>query len=254
MARTFRRPTTLGVFEARLGSRTIRYTLKRSYRARSIRLDVRADRGLTITVPRGYRTEDLPSLLQEKAPWLLSALVKVASRPRPAPPQNLANGDFVPLLGKPVEIVLFEKVAKHTTVGLMDGRLTVHRGSPGHRLPLVLEAWYRVQARKVIEEKAAELSRQMGVKSGRVRIGGARTRWGSCSKQGNLNFCWRLVMAPSPVIDYVIIHELAHLKEMNHSRQFWEVVGEWCPEWRAHRKWLKDHDADLVSWKIPDRT
>ena len=81
----------------------------------------------------------------------------------------------------------------------------------------------------------------MGVRWRRISIKDQRTLWGSCSVRGNLNFNWRLVLAPPDVMDYVVIHELAHLREMNHSRRFWAIVAEFAPEYRRHRKWLHDN-------------
>jgi len=110
---------------------------------------------------------------------------------------------------------------------------------------LVLEWWYREQAEKLIRKRADELCARLGVKYGRLTIRGVKTRWGSCSHKGNLNFNWKLIMAPEPVVEHVIIHELAHLKEMNHAKRFRELVAELCPGWRDHKRWLKDHECML---------
>ncbi len=111
----------------------------------------------------------------------------------------------------------------------------------------MLEEWYRLQAAKLMKGRADQLSTQLGVTYDRLLIRGQRTRWGSCSHKGNLSFNWKLMMAPQPVIEYVIVHELAHRKEMNHTKRFWEVVAEHCPRWREHQKWLKDHQAELTT-------
>lgn len=85
----------------------------------------------------------------------------------------------------------------------------------------------------------------MGVSYGRVRVKDQRSLWGSCTRDGNLNFNWRLTAAPPEILDYVVIHELAHRWEMNHSRRFWEKVAAFCPEHRARRRWLVEHAEDL---------
>jgi predicted metal-dependent hydrolase len=130
-------------------------------------------------------------------------------------------------------------------VRLEQARLVVDLGPGGTRLAEVLERWYRAQAAGLIGERAAALSAQMCVAYRRLTIRGQRTRWGSCSAKGNLSFNWKLMMAPQPVIDYVIIHELAHLKHMNHSKGFWDLVARHCPRWRERRKWLKEHEMRL---------
>jgi predicted metal-dependent hydrolase len=88
--------------------------------------------------------------------------------------------------------------------------------------------------------------REYGFREMKVRISSARTRWGSCSQKGNLSFTWRLVMAPPDVIDYVVVHELCHTREMNHSRSFWEQVEAILPDFRQRRRWLKEYGKLLV--------
>lgn len=107
------------------------------------------------------------------------------------------------------------------------------------------EKLYRQQAREVFALKTDYYAKNMGVAYGRISIRDQKTRWGSCSAEGNLNFNWRLVMAPAGVLDYVVVHELAHRKEMNHSAAFWEVVEETMPEYKKYRKWLKENGQTL---------
>ncbi len=102
-----------------------------------------------------------------------------------------------------------------------------------------LTAWLKQQARAVIQERVKQYSERAGLRFQTMSITEAQTRWGSCSSQKNLNFNWKLIMAPLPVIDYVVTHELAHLTEMNHSRQFWETVRRMFPVYRQYRTWLK---------------
>jgi len=129
--------------------------------------------------------------------------------------------------------------------------LVVSLGLTTSGLGRVLEEWYRTQAANLIWRRTDELAAQLGVAYGRVSIRGQKTRWGSCSCKGNLSFNWKLMMAPRPVIDYVIIHEVAHLKEMSHSKRFWQLVAEHCPNWRMHKKWLREHDTILRSKLVP---
>ena len=86
----------------------------------------------------------------------------------------------------------------------------------------------------------------MGIPYAAVRIKDQRTLWGSCSKEGNLNFNWRLALAPPEILDYVVVHELAHRRELNHSKRFWSLVQQWCPQHRGRRKWLRENGARLM--------
>lgn len=105
----------------------------------------------------------------------------------------------------------------------------------------VVQRWYREQARRVIGERVEHFAKQYQVEYGKIRITSARTRWGSCTTKGNLSFSWRLVMTPLPVIDYVVIHELAHTVHHNHSRQFWDLVERWLPDYREQKKQLRQY-------------
>ena len=98
----------------------------------------------------------------------------------------------------------------------------------------------------MLPEKVQQFARQMGVTYGRITVRSQRTRWGSCSAKGNLSFNCLLMLCPEEVQDYVVIHELCHRKEMNHSAAFWTEVEKHCPNYRSHRKWLKDNGSALI--------
>ena len=105
----------------------------------------------------------------------------------------------------------------------------------------VFTAWYKKQARQVITERVEKYAELYGYVYKRIRITSARTRWGSCSSKGSLNFPWRLVMAPMHIIDYVVIHELVHIKEQNHSKVYWNKVEQIMPDYKERRAWLNDY-------------
>lgn len=112
-------------------------------------------------------------------------------------------------------------------------------------IKIYLESWYKQQARKVIIERVQLYSAYSGLRFNSISLSSATTRWGSCSSQKNLNFNWKLIMAPLEVIDYVVSHELAHLEELNHSKDFWEKVRKMFPIYRQYRTWLKRHGHTL---------
>ncbi len=107
-----------------------------------------------------------------------------------------------------------------------------------------VEAFYRRAARKKIIERTAWYAKIMGVTYGRISIRAAKTRWGSCSGEGNLNFHWKLILMPPEILDYVVVHELAHRKQMNHSPLFWAEVEKVLPDYKARRAWLKENGRD----------
>jgi hypothetical protein len=244
------RLTTAGKHKAILDGQTISYVVKRSPKARYARLEVRPQSGLAVIVPKSYELSRIPELLSEKRRWILDKLAKLGHISLPSVGAGVKSGDTVPYLGHNLRVVRCRNDWDSDSIRVEGRRLVVSLKATRLSLNLVLEGWYRREAEKLIRKRVDELSRKVGVKYGRLTIRGAKTRWGSCSQKGNLNFNWKLLMVPEPVIDYVIIHELAHLKEMNHSKKFWHLVGQYCPQWRRYRKWLKAHEAKL-SAKLP---
>jgi predicted metal-dependent hydrolase len=113
----------------------------------------------------------------------------------------------------------------------------------------VSEAEARQAVRELVTMLIDEEAPAIGVRPQRVQIRDQRSRWGSCSTRGTLSFNWRLVLAPLEVLDYVVVHELCHLREPNHSRRFWKLVEEHRPDWRAHRDWLHEHGPELLAFR-----
>jgi predicted metal-dependent hydrolase len=206
---------------------------------------VRGEKGLTVVLPSGYDLDRLPVLLKEKGQWILKSLARYRQAPANGATRELRSGSRIPYLGRELKIVKSQVLTLPESVKLDGDHLLINLNNHKIKLCLVVEWWYRQQAAKLIKKKVAELCPRLRVSCNRIVIKGAKTRWGSCSRKGNLNFNWKLMMVPEPVIDYVVIHELCHLKEMNHSSKFWQLVGEHCPEWRKHRQWLKKHESEL---------
>lgn len=241
------KPALFGTYQTIINDRPVSYAIKRSSRAKHARLEVGVKTGLTVVIPNSYLVNDIPDLLRKKGRWILNQLAKYVEGQPITDAKEIGSGDYIPYLGRKVRLVARHDPGTVAGVKLEKNRISVNLDSQKAPLNLVLEWWYRHQAEYFIKKRANELCLRLGVSYGRVTIRGAKTRWGSCSHKGNLNFNWKLMMVPEPVIDYVIIHELAHRKEMNHSKNFWKLVAEHCPQWRKHRKWLKDHEAELFA-------
>jgi predicted metal-dependent hydrolase len=231
---------------ARVDGKTMVYTIKRSPRAIHVRLEVNAGTGLTVVIPMSYQLNLIPTLLNEKSRWIVDKLAYYGLARPPTARNKLKSGDAVPYLGHNLKIAVGQYPGD-AGVKLERKKIVVNLSPGDGSLDLLLEKWYRAQAAGLIKRRAERLSARLGLTYGRLTIRGQRTRWGSCSQTGNISFNWRLIMAPGPVIDYVIIHELAHRKEMNHTRSFWQLVAVHCPRWQQHRRWLRDHEAELAS-------
>lgn len=227
-----------------LGGREVRYSIRRSARARRMSLRVLPGIGLEVVLPRGFSLREAATLVRRNQGWVLRALdrLKIAEAAR----VELADGASLPLLGDTLTLRVANGASRDSvrrngdvlTVSLVDG------SSPAG----AVESWYRTQAKKLASERAAVHAAALGVGFGRIAIKDTRSRWGSCSSKGNLNFSWRLLLGPEAVLDYVIAHEVAHLKELNHSPAFWAHVAILCPDYTTHRAWLRKHGRELAAW------
>lgn len=216
-----------------IGDQTVAYQLRRSAR-RTIGLSI-DHRGLRVGAPPRARLGDIENLIRQHGQWVLDKLAAWRERTPPEAPA-IADGTTIPLLGEPWRIVL-------TPIGRARwqfGPTTIYL-HPDANLPpaQLLEKALRDKARTIFAERLAVHAPRLGVPVPPLRLSSARTRWGSCSHHGGISLNWRLIHMPLPVVDYVVCHELAHLKEMNHSPRFWSVVEQLCPDWRALRLALR---------------
>jgi predicted metal-dependent hydrolase len=216
--------------------------LRHSRRARRIALRVSAHQpGVELVVPEGVSVRQAMAFLETRRLWVAAQAAKL--------PPHIAfvDGALIPVLGLPRRL---------TALGLrrgvppfrLSGAAIEVTGLPEH-LARRTEAGLRNHARAILADKTAELAGTLGARPlGRVAVGDAATRWGSCSAAGNIKYSWRLVLAPESVLDYVVAHETAHLAEMNHSRQFWAVVERLYGPYDAQRQWLKRNGARLLRY------
>jgi predicted metal-dependent hydrolase len=248
MGHKHRHPLTIiGEHKTSLDGQNVSYTLKQSYRARCARLEIRQATGLTIVIPKSYDVTDVHTLMQKKKRWILNNLAKCHRIVQPEAVKCLKSGDHIPYLGQELMLVTQRDHGSDASVVLDKNRLIISVGNKNNGVGLILEQWYRTQADQLLKEKTDRQCAKFGLTYNRLTIRGQRSRWASCSHKRNLSFNWKLMMVPEPVIDYVIIHELMHLKQMNHTKRFWKLVDERCPDWREHRTWLKQHEVELAT-------
>jgi predicted metal-dependent hydrolase len=237
-------PVLLGKYDITLDQETISYTLKRSYRARLVWLNIKPT-GLTVTVPRNYNITRLADYLKSKSAWILRNL-NLYCQASPAPVTvNSFPTNTISYLGKSLHVIADLHSGKDPVKMVQDTLIVNLNSQSAALLALQLECWLKARATELIRVKVHQFSLQMGLVYNRIVIRDQKSRWGSCSVLKNLNFNWRLIMAPEPVMDYVIVHEICHLREMSHSRSFWELVAEYCPHWQEYRTWLRKHSLEL---------
>ncbi|MGZ3680043.1 MAG: M48 family metallopeptidase [Ktedonobacterales bacterium] len=235
-----------------LGRHTISYLLRVSARAQRLRLLVRPPSGadidgLEVVVPRGVGIARVEAVLREKESWIIRTLRRVAEETTRSAPPPLTDGRILTFAGREIRLAVTSgaPAGRFRAVLVEDVLALTVATCEQEVISAALEAWYRRQAKVVFAERLAQCNATYGFAYGRVSIKEQKSRWGSCSRQGNLNFNWRLLLAPLAVLDYVVTHELAHLKEMNHSPRFWQLVARGCPDYLAHRRWLRQHGNEL---------
>ncbi len=210
--------------------------VRRSERARRVRVTVDPARGVEVVLPRRAPEREAAAAISELRPWI-ERRIRELDRARAA---VAARGDTVPYLGS-----LLRTIPEV-------GRTRVHRRGrdllvpEGELCAPALERWYRRAARAEITPRLDRACLKAGTAYSGLTIRGQRTRWASCSRSGAMSFNWRLLLGPEPVLDYVVWHEVCHLEVMDHSPRFWALLGERCPDYRDHARWLRRHGATLV--------
>ncbi len=220
------------------GAPPVPLTLRRSARARRITLRVsQLDGRVTLTLPRGVAEAEAIGFAQSREAWIRDHL---AARPDAVQvdigvtiPVEGAQCTLVPVPGRRV-------VAKNSEIGVPA------TGNAGTRV----QAWLKTLARDRLAEAADQYARMLGTPYTRLTLRDTRSRWGSCTSAGGLMFSWRLIMAPPEVLDYVAAHEVAHLREMNHSAAFWDVVTDLYGPYAQARRWLHESGSALHRFRF----
>ena len=228
-----------------IGEATFPYVLRRA-RRKTIGLSI-DHRGLRVGAPQRASLSEVESAILQHGEWVRRKLDEWRGRRAPEV-LRIVDGLRLPLLGGALDIRLARGANRCLwNLQAADPMLTLCLRSPAEA-PRVLERALRERARELFGERLAEHAPRLGVGLPRLSLSAARTRWGSCSRHGGIRLNWRLIHFPLPVVDYVVVHELAHLHEMNHSPRFWSIVARSFPDYRVAREELKRLAADCPQW------
>lgn len=264
-----------------LAGRLVSYVLRRDRRRLALRID---ERGLRVGAPRNLPLAEIDAFISQHADWVISKLDQHAQRssPRYLP---IHHGTRIPLLGEEAQVLVTrganrsywqtevashrplreqaegrddrrseiddaDKLGKSGESGAADGQVTAIvalwlAARPGADLPTLARRALQRRALEVFRPRLAAATARLGVATPPLALSSARTRWGSCSSRSGIRLNWRLIHLPLPLVDYVIAHEVAHLREMNHSARFWALVANLCPDWQQARADLKRLGATL---------
>lgn len=220
----------------------------RRNRAR-LKMSVDQSGEITVSAPLSLPLREIVKFVDENRTWVVEQLAKAESYRKLHPPKTLAEGSHVLFLGIP-RVLIFDPIENarggvRSNIELIENALIVRsRNFDRDSIKSNLRKFFDWQARLHLPERIEYFSKKMGLHPSGLSFRGQRTRWGSCSTAGHISLNIKLMIAPEPVIDYVVIHELSHLKHPNHSENFWSLVATFDENHRQNRRWLNQHQAE----------
>lgn len=234
-----------------IGNNVIEYEEKPSLRAKRLIISVDKDQ-VRVSVPRGVTSKQVREFVESKREWVFRHWQAFREKQSEKTEEKYAEGGSFPYCGRTIFLRTQIYPENRVRVRFSADALWVYLPSalPETERPrLVREAllvWYKRQAKILFQEKLDDYARKMGLQYHQLRIKEQKTKWGSCSSKGNINLNWRVILAPEQVIDYLMIHELSHLRHLNHSQAFWQEVGKYMPDYLQWKKWLRDNGKSLA--------
>jgi predicted metal-dependent hydrolase len=227
----------------------IQYSLIRS-RRRTACIIIGHDGRVTLRVPMRFKIESVEQFIESKRAWIGKHLAALQGRSAARIKREYVNGEGFLYLGRTYPLKLIEDQAEPLL--LKDGHFCLRSdlAPPGSAVAdEVFKDFYRRQVITAIPERLAYYQGKMGVTPGKIKVTESRCRWASCSAKGNLRFHWKCMMAPPAILDYLVVHELAHLIVPGHPPRFWQEVGKYLPDYAQRRRWLKLYGSPFLTWK-----
>ncbi len=222
------------------------YRIIRSKRRRqTLAISIERNGAVVVRVPLRATQEAIHCFVKEKEYWIRRKLKQLHRQHEGWKPREFVPGESFLYLGQPYPLQVIQDETESRPLVLAEG---LFRLKPGFqdRVQDLFTQWYQVQAETILRQRILHYQDKIQAYPRGERITSARYQWGSCSSKDRLTFSWRLIMAPLRIIDYVVIHELVHLRERNHSSRFWKIVEEHLPDYRERRRWLREHGDTLT--------
>jgi predicted metal-dependent hydrolase len=210
---------------------------------KTIALVVQADGELLVRAPKRATRKEIDALLEKHASWIAKKQAEAKTKHAAMPSHQFVDGEHFFFLGERYSLKLVDQQA----VSLRFDKGFYLSKDAQSKAAALFEQFYRQEARRIFTERVRHYTEKYDFEVAKIKLSSAKKRWGSCSSKGNLNLVWRLVMAPLEIIDYVIVHELCHLREANHSKRFWAEVEAILPDYKSRRRWLKVN-GHQISW------
>lgn len=237
---------------------TIQYKLVRKPKIKNISIRILNPLEIIVTAPTLVDQRYLDEVILKKAPWILKQLHTLAQRPEPPIPISFQSGDTIHYLGEPYTLIVKIKGADELSssrraVSLERNDRIFYLSMPQHLTDTIspsiardiFKQWYIKNGNQVLIERLELYCPAMGVRPLKICLKEQKRRWGTCTGKGAIYLNWRLMMAPLSIVDYVLVHELAHLKHPNHSKQFWSFVESILPDYKLRKAWLRNNGNQL---------
>jgi predicted metal-dependent hydrolase len=204
---------------------------------KTIALIVQADGTLLVRAPKHAPKREINALIKKHAAWIEKKQAEARKNQKAFAPKKFIEGEFFFFLGEKYPLHFVEKAKKKL---FLDSDFQMRRSAQNNAAQ-IFEQWYKKEARQIFNERVGFYAKKYDFSYEKLKLSSAKRRWGSCSERGNINLTWRLVMMPPEIIDYVIVHELCHLREQNHSKAFWTQVKGILSDYKQRRKWLREN-------------
>lgn len=225
-----------------VGEHQLNLNIRYSPRRRTIQLKIVSPEVLDILAPQNHPIDQILAVIHQKEGWLIKHLNHLKKLSQTPLNKSLNEGAEILFFGKPHRIQIHtSSLIDHIDLDEEDIHIYVKGQMSQEYVKTLLKNFYINSAKHLLTERTRYWSALIGVYPQRLRIKEQKTRWGSCSVTGTINYNWQIIMAPPSVIDYLVVHELAHMLIPNHSEKFWQVVSQYIPNHLIYRKWLKDH-------------
>ena len=211
-------------------------------RRRTIGMIIMPDGSLVVRAPLRASLRSIQQTIDKHARWILTHEQKALENSLKSPPRKYLHGEKFLYLGQEHELIESDNISKPLE---FDGTHFILGARYIKNAREVFHQWYKKEAIRILNERIKLYTKRMGIDYSNLRITNAERRWGSCSPNGHICFSLRLVMVPLPVIDYIVVHELVHIREKNHSSRFWDAVKAVVPDYKDHKVWLRKNQYRL---------
>ncbi|MEN6373412.1 MAG: SprT family zinc-dependent metalloprotease [Smithella sp.] len=223
------------------------YILKRSRKRRkTISLQITERSDIIIQAPYFTPVKEINSFIEQKHDWIQKTIQQQKEQKRITGEKLYVSGEFFYFLGTPYPLEVFFQQKMPAGLVFWNNRFYLNCEDGLETRKNYFIQWYKTKAGEYLAGQVENVGRRLQLLPRSIRITSARTRWGSCSPENNLAFSFRLIMAPQNVVDYVIMHELMHIREKNHSMRFWKLLEAVMPEYKIHRRWLRENGHKFI--------